>query len=665
MYLGKVDWQLTAENRLGFRYNRQNFTGTNLENSGSASAQEHSGNSLVTTDTFTISLNTIFSARLLNEFRSQIGRDKEPGAANTNNPEAVILQSGITVLNIGRNNFSPRETTERKFQFIDNLTYLAGKHSFKAGADINLEKIKNFFPGFFGGGYRFNSYADFFNNKPASYTQAFAGDGTSGALTNPNFNEYGFFLQDDWRFSNRLTLNLGLRYDAQMMKQAGVRNPSAALAAAGIDTARINNDLNNFAPRFGFAWKPTASDRLVVRGGYGLFFGRTPSIALGTAHSNNGVNVISLTVNNPALIYPASFSSLADILARGGAAATPALFTFERGYQQPYTEQGNLSFEIGLTKDMSFTASYLSVRGRHIQRTRDINLLPVVSYATYTKPLDGGSTLITSPVQASFVRHPGVQAVPTRPISGFTKIREFESNANSNYNALVLQINRRFAKHFQTLFSYTWSKVIDDAPDATSVVDGSGGDEAKQAQQSLNLNDDRAVGNADVPHRFVASGVWDLDYFSGAPKVARLLAGGWQLSGILQSASNQPFSVVAGADLNNDSNRNSDRAPGFGRNTFRKGKFVSLDLRATKTFTFKEKYKLLFIGEFFNAFNRVNLRTFQNQIYNITIANSVTGNLAVTPSNPAVSISAPRADFGDPRSTFDPRIGQLAVKFVF
>ncbi len=81
--------------------------------------------------------------------------------------------------------------------------------------------------------------------------------------------------------------------------------------------SRINNDYNNIAPRFGLAWTP--AERLVVRGGYGMFYGRTPAIALGTAHSNNGLNVVSITLTNPTgLVYPFRFNSLADIQARGG-----------------------------------------------------------------------------------------------------------------------------------------------------------------------------------------------------------------------------------------------------------------------------------------------------------------------------------------------------------
>jgi outer membrane receptor protein involved in Fe transport len=648
VYLGKVDWQVTSGNRLNFRYNRQKFTGTNLENGGATNAQEHSGDSLVTTDTFTATLNTTFSPRFVNEFRAQVARDGEPGLSNSDAPEAIISNGGQAAITIGRNNFSPRETTERKYQFIDNIIYFASKHSLKGGVDFNSERIKNFFPGFFGGGYTYTSYANFTNNVVASYTQAFAGDGTSGATTNPNFNEYGFFFQDDWRASRGLTLNFGVRYDIQNMKQGETRNPSPSLAAAGIDTSRINNDYNNFAPRFGFAWNPTAADRLVVRGGYGLFYGRTPAIAIGTAHSNNGLNSISVTLTNPTdpkLVYPFRYSSIADILG-GGQRPAVNLFVFEPDYQQPYTMQGNFGVEYGLTNDLSVGVSYLSVQGRHLQRTRDINLLPPVA------------TPIAGAIVPTFLRHPGATS-PTRPIGRigdlFGRISQFESNANSGYNALILQVNKRFAQRYQLLFSYTFSKVIDDAPDATSVVTANAGDDAKQAQYSLLLSDERGPGNANVPHRVVVSSLWDLDYFKNLHGPARVIVGGWELGGIFQASGNLPYSarLAANVDLNNDGNRNSDRAPGFGRNSFYTGHFVSFDFRTTKTFYFTERYRLQFIAEFFNLFNRVNISSFNGQMFNVTAANASGASLTR------------RADFGNPRGALDPRIGQLALKLIF
>jgi outer membrane receptor protein involved in Fe transport len=647
VYLGKVDLQLDSANRIGFRYNRQKFTGTNLESNGANVAQEHSGDSLVTTDSFTVTLNTAFTPRLLNEFRVQVARDREPGLANSDLPEAVISNNGQAALTIGRNNFSPRETTEKKYQFIDNVSFIAGKHSLKGGVDVNIERIKNFFPGFFGAGYTYTSYANFTNNVVASYTQAFAGDGTTGPTTFPNFNEYGFFLQDDWRALNNLTLNFGVRYDIQQLKQGPTRNLSPSLAAAGIDTSYINNDHNNVAPRFGFAWNPSGSDKLVVRGGYGMFYGRTPAIALGTAHSNNGLNSISITLTNPTnLVYPFRFSSIAEIQSRGGQPPAANLFIFDPNYQQPYTLQGSLGVEYGLLKDLSVGVSYLSVKGRHLQRTRDINLLSPVA-----TPITGG-------IVSSFLRYPGTTS-PTRPIGRtgdlFGRISQFESTANSDYNAFVFQANKRLSQHYQLLFSYTFSKVIDDAPDATSVVTGNAGDDTKQAQYSTLLTDERGPGNANTPHRVVASGLWDLDYFKGGSGLARQVLGGWQVSGILQAASNLPYSarLAANVDLNNDGNRNSDRAPGFGRNSFYTGKFVSLDFRTTKTFFLTEKYKLQFIAEFFNALNRINISSFNGQLYNVTGVN--TAGVALTTRN----------DFGNPRGAFDPRIGQLALKFLF
>lgn len=650
VYLGKVDIELTDVHRLGVRYNRQNFTGTNLENGGATRAQESSGNSLVTTDTVTLTLNSAFTSKFYNEFRAQVARDREPGLANSDNPEATINQGGQAVVTIGRNNFSPRETTENKYQLIDNVSYITGPHNLKGGADINIEKILNFFPGLFGAQYLFNSYADYNNHfipgtaqyqRAVRFVQAFAGLGTQGPTTHPDFNEFGFFLQDDWRMTPNFTLNLGVRYDIQHMRESGVRNYAPSLLAAGIDTAVIHNDFNNVAPRVGFAWSPGSSGRLVARGGYGFFYGRTPSIALGTAHSNNGLAVINIQLNNPVLpfTYPGRFTSIDQILALG-TPSTPNLFIFDKNYEQPYTQQGSLGVEYGLTKDVSVSANYLFVKGTHLQRTRDINLLTPVSTPVAGYP--------------NFLRFPGPQGNPTRPIAGFGRIAQFEASANSEYNALVLSLTKRLSHNFQFLASYTWSKVLDDTPDATSVVIFNTGDDAKQAQNSFFLRDDWGPGVANVPHRFVASGVWDLAYFSGLNSIARAFVDGWQLSGILQANSNQPFSGLLGtADLNNDSNQATDRVPGFGRNAFHKDKYVSFDFRLAKTFYITEKYRLQFLGEFFNLFNRVNFSAFQNQY--ATVTNLGAANVTLTP----------RSDFGFPRATFDPRIGQLAVKFLF
>ena len=123
------------------------------------------------------------------------------------------MQGGATVINIGRNNFSPRYTNAKTIQWVDSFSHIRGRHSYKMGVDIISQRIDNFFPGNFSGAFRFNSLADFANNRPFSLTQAFAGANTDGPLSKPNVGEYAVYGQDSWRVNDRLTLNYGLRDD--------------------------------------------------------------------------------------------------------------------------------------------------------------------------------------------------------------------------------------------------------------------------------------------------------------------------------------------------------------------------------------------------------------------------------------------------------------------
>ena len=255
-FLGKVDLNLSPKDQVWVRFNFQNFRGTNLENGGSLSSGEHTGNSNVRTTTLTGAWTRTLSATWFNEFRYQFQKDREPGLANSTSPEATFTASagGITdgTFNIGRNNFSPRETTITRNQFIDSQTYLSGNHTFKYGADLLFDQIFNFFPGLFSGSYTFTNYTALSNQLAnpgtqfaSAYKQSFAGAGTTGATTHPNNHEYGFFFQDDWRASAKLTVNLGLRWDYQSIAKPPLQNPNAALLAAGFDTSFRPSDKNN------------------------------------------------------------------------------------------------------------------------------------------------------------------------------------------------------------------------------------------------------------------------------------------------------------------------------------------------------------------------------------------------------------------------------------
>src|SRR6266446_7939706 len=186
--------------------------------------------------------------------------------------------------------------------------------------------VFNFFPGVFSGTYTFPNYTAFSTNTPTAYTQNFPGAGTTGGTTKPNLSEYAFFAQNDFRATARLTLNLGVRYDYEGLACPPVSNSDPLLVANHINTANCPKDKNNFAPRAGFSYAP--DEKTVLRGGFGVFYGRTPAIVTGTAHSQNGINVtgVNLTAAQivaAGLVYPAMLTG-----PPAGTSANPNLFLF-------------------------------------------------------------------------------------------------------------------------------------------------------------------------------------------------------------------------------------------------------------------------------------------------------------------------------------------------
>ena len=165
-----------------------------------------------------------------------------------------------------------------------------------------------------------------------------------------------------------LTLNAGLRYDFQKIAQPTVRNPDAQLLAAGLDTSSIPEDSNNFAPRLGFAWTPGNDDRTVVRGGYGIFYGRTPAIMIGTAHSNNGINVQTITFTGAQIpTYPTILTAVADRRDR------PDVRRSSRSipdFENPEVHQASLGVERGITSDISVSLDLAARAGERPARAR-------------------------------------------------------------------------------------------------------------------------------------------------------------------------------------------------------------------------------------------------------------------------------------------------------
>ena len=666
VFMVKSDIAINKSNQLSLRFNQQNFTGKNNEFTGTLGTEEHSGDSIAKTTTFSGTLISTISSSVTNEFRFQVAKDREPGQANSTQPEAQI-NTGSGFLLIGRNNFSPRETTIKRVQFVDNISYIRGRHNFKMGIDLNVDHIFNFFPGFFTGQYTFPSYASFASNTPSAFAQNFEGTGTSGPTTHPNSKDFALFFQDDFRVTAKLTLNLGVRYDKQFMARPPVQNPDPQLLAAGLDTSRQPNDSNNFGPRFGFSY--AVDEKTVVRAGYGIFYGRTTAIMLGTAHSNNGINILGITLSctvvpNPCPTYPSILST-----APAAGAQIPNLFLFSQNYQQPYVQQGRAGIEREVMKNTTVSVTYLYFRGVHISRTRDINL-----FAPVPTPAIDQVTGQTVTIQ----RFPGssfTAAAPVRPFSKYNRIDLFESTANSRYNGLAIQARRRFSPThtpgferggWQFLLSYTLSKAEDDKPDQTSVVPG-GGDDSKVAQNPFDLRDEWSYSDADQRHRFVFSSVFEIGKIKSRNRVLQALFNDYSISGITQLQSGFAYSAQVGADINRDGNSRDDRVPGFARNSFRTPHIYQSDSRITRTIRTSETTKLRLILEGFNIFNRANIGlapgggyfSFVNiNLYRGFTPNAATSNLTLLPALPATA-------FGLPRSIITPRQLQLAVKFDF
>ncbi|MEO7028450.1 MAG: carboxypeptidase regulatory-like domain-containing protein [Acidobacteriaceae bacterium] len=677
VYLGKVDWTVNQRNHISVRYNGQRFQGTNLENSGTTSAAEHTGSSNVNTDTYAAEWNSTFNSNLTNTLRLSYQKDDEPGLSNSQNPEAAVRSAGATLLTVGRNNFSPRQTKATRQQYADYVTFVLGGHTLKVGGDVLKDTILNFFPGNFSGAFVFDSTENFGRSllgqpllasangsSSLQLTEAYAGAGTSGPTTHPDNLQLAGFAQDDWRASRRLDLTFGVRWDRQSFHQPGVSNPLAL--ATGFNTAVAPVDDLNFGPRVGFAYQPYNDSRTVIRGGGGIFFGNTPSILLGTASSNNGINLQTFTFQptaaNPSFPLHTSYpNNTCGAPQQTPSCAPPTgfnavksnIYAFSSKYHQPEVIQYNLQVQQQVAKDASFTLGYLGVRGLRLTRTRDNNF---TTETPASIAVQGSSTPLSYQL---------IGGTPTFLNPNFNRVFLFEASAHSTYHGLTAQLDQRFASGLQFSVAYTFSKVIDDAPDATAVVLGS--DDAKLNYDPLRPRLDLAPGNDDVRNRFVASTVWDLDtYARGFHGIVRQVAGGWQISAIGTAQSGQPYSSTLNSALNGSQNTASQRVPGTSRNQNRLPNFYSLDPRLTKTIGAGDRINLKLIAEAFNILNHSNVTgVFSNQF----IVGNIAGTPTLIPNNSPTSTTR----FQLPRvfsnssggASYAGRVIQLAAKVTF
>ena len=644
---GKLDYQINARNRVNASFNLDNFRGPNSYSTGitvNNGSITQNGAAITHERFFVANWNSTIGTAMVNNLRFQWSRDLEIIRANSTGPSVSIAN----VTGYGLPNALPRPAfpDEHRLQFSDVASISHGRHTFKAGVDVNLihELLINLFQG--GGVYSYSGSAAF-TNWVADVTGTNLGDGLTGRhfatlvqVTDPvtgvgkdDFYDKDFdgFFEDNWKARPNLTLNLGVRYDIQMIPQP--TKPNLATPLTKLYTSTINIDKNNFAPRIGLAWSGLKGT--VVRAGYGIFYGKTSNSTYYATRVENGV--IQQTFNcNPTTCPTLTFPNLI-FTPPGGAptapfagALTPQVTPFSppsatqtsRGqspdWVNPLVHEGEFVVEHQLPGGISASVSYIFSRGLRLPMFIDTNIAPSTTTRTYTViGPTGTSSTITEPFYTSRID-------PTGPVlTGF-------SDVNSWYNSMVVTFRKSMAHGFEFTGNYTLAKAIDggQVPGQFGTFNGT-----DSPIDPYNKKLEYARSDLDQRHRFVTNGVWIPEFTKKLPsKPLRFLLDGFAFSGIITLSAGQPITGVlngsaaggpagglTGAVVNNSGTAlSSSRFPGEVRNNYTGPGLGNVDVRASRQFVIKEKVKLAILGEAFNLFNFTNIFSVNNTEYNLS-----------------------------------------------
>ncbi len=611
----------------------------------------------------------IFSPTKLNVFSFHYQDFKNAILGITTNPNIVFpsVQTGANV-NV------PQQTIERKFQFRDDFSLIEGKHAMKFGVNYIRTELQGFF--FFGA----NGYQIFFFDNPLTirnnlhtsncptvpanqgcYPQGFATPGAvreitfntgSGDTGQPPFHQLALYFQDDYRVRPRFTLNLGLRWDANIrmlidqtnnrtIRVLSLLNNERARAITG-DANRLKNtttSFREFQPRIGFAWDLKGTGQTVVRGGYGIFYDQVFQnlILFAKQQSNDTIyqTVLDLVNNSVGVGQLSGFRFGVDPLPTPSASFLPT--NLEVGgfgrindplLKDPYVQKWSLGVETKLGQNYVLSSDFVHTLGIHENRVANINpRIQNICSASFP-----GSNP-TSPlcVRGSNTRFFDKAFVDAGLGAGrLEQINMFTATNRSRYDSWATTLRRR-TRHTLISASYVLSKSQAWGGQPTASYSGNG---IAIALENQFKPEEFGPTRIDERHRIVASGLLDFPH-------------GFQLAPIVQFATARPYSPLAGIDIDGDGRVAVDRicegvdplsllraqvagqtvpaatAPGCrqarvngqrvgfvvknGQIEERSGRFFDVDLRAQKTFSLSERFKVRAYVNFFNLLNRENL----------------------------------------------------------
>jgi hypothetical protein len=711
IFFPKLDWQINSKNHASFEVNRMRWispAGIQTQSSNTFATNSF-GNDYVRDTWGVAKLYTFITSTLSNEARFQYGRDFEfefaqpPTAYETANllhpatapgysnplglPPDVFITNGF---DMGVPTFLQRPAfpDERRSQYADTVSWSHGKHSFKFGFDVAhthdlSENLRLQY-----GSFSYSSIANYISDldspnhctsgtPPApvpcysSYQQAFGPLGFSF-----NTNDLAFFAEDSWRILPRFTVNIGARYEYEML-------PSVILPNAGVpQTQSFPSDKNNIGPRIGFAWDIFGDGKTSVRGGYGVYFGRIINSTIYNALTATGV--------------PGSQFSFFFTATGAGAPSFPQILTtqpnntsalaiayFDPNFQSPSVQQMDLTVEREIAHNTVLSVSYLGSLGRSLPDFVDTNTGAAPTNITYTVaaggPLPAGTyTTQLFATTSTVTKTPGGATVSSsstsRPNPNFGSMSEIFSGVSSNYNAFAVQLTRRMYNHLQFMANYTWSHALDFGQNSTTFSD------TNDLLTPNNIRPEYGNSNFNVPNRLVVSGVAESPW--KVKGILGYLANDWELAPIYSAQSGLPYSLVTSGTPPSITTSSTDPVTGnittvtykalgsgingsngrkgidvVGRNTFVQKRTIDMDTRLSKKIKFGERYSAEVLGEAFNIFNHQNVTGVNNTGY-------IIGGTAAAPT---LSFNSSFGHVTNSNSNFayTPRQIQIGFRFFF
>jgi outer membrane receptor protein involved in Fe transport len=670
----KIDWRPSERNAISISLNVLRWVSPNgLQTQAVLNNGNGVGNNVNSSvrDKFgRVAWTSIPTPTMVNEFRFGWFNDKQYDYPNDALaiPGIGFLGIGITgQSNLGTATDYPRKNPlENRYQIADTLSWSRGKHSLKFGFDF----------------LRTRELTDLLFNRTGTYTfpnfAALAADltgNTAGAkdwssftqtIGNPvvdfSIKDYAFFVQDQYKITPRLTLNLGVRYDYSDLPQPTITNPDYPA------TGRIPTFKGEIAPRIGFAYSLDDQSKTVVRAGYGIFYGRYPGGLINTLFLGNGVYQKSISLNGSSAADRAAGPVFPTVLPTNSTSFTPpagsvSLNIAANDFRAPYTQQADLAIERQLTRDMALTVSGIWSRGLHLTSVDDINIGapgPVVTYRIN----DTGGNQVGSYSTPVYVRQ-------NRVDPRYSRVNIVDAGLNSWYNGLTAQLTKRYAYGITGSASYTWSHAIDEGQGnaGTPNIFASGG---PQSYIPGDYRGEKGTSALDVRHRLVINAIWSPMFTHSDNAFAKFLLNGWGLSGLgtLQSApaSTPVVSLTSafvptgytvaftGSTLNGYGG--STRVPFQALNSVPIAPITRVDLRITKAVAFHERYRAMFTFDAFNVANHTYFTSVSTREYTYSLISGVPTLV------PATGFGVGSATQGFPDGTNARRM-QLGLRFIW